>query len=193
MFCLVRRLHNNPSGWFRGECVLIEVLEAPILSICCILGFQATIALHDASIHFRHFSQDWHLRTNKRRKPKTELKPSFLYVLARFFSSTKLLIWFFQRYNQPFSKNPSEFLPFGPSSLGHQGCHDPNGWNFNTKISPLDAIASIVAWVSDPMGGEYCLISTHPTFGQILEETLGEQEKCQTTLLYDYFAIVIYV
>ena len=85
MFCLVRRLHNNPTGWFRGECVLIEVLEASILSICCILGFQATIALHDASIHFRHFSQDWHLRTNKRRKPKTELKPSFLYVLVRFF------------------------------------------------------------------------------------------------------------
>jgi len=176
MFWLQRRLHNNPSGWFSGKFVLWIILEALIWSIWCILGFQATIGHRNATRHFRHWSQDWHLRTHKGSKTKTELKSSFLYVLVR------LLISVFWSYNQPFSKIPSDFVPFGPSSLGYQGRHGPSGSSFNALINPLDAITSTVVQVSDPVLAGCCPLSTHPTFVQILKETLGEQEMDQTTM-----------
>jgi len=140
------------------------------------------IALRNATIHFWWQSQDLRLRTHKGSKTKTELKSSFLYVLVRLKYTAILLIWFYLPYNQPFSKNSLEFLPFGPSSSGHQGRHGPSGSNFNASVNPLDAITSIVARVSDPVLVDCCPLSTHPTFVQILKETLGEQEVAQTTL-----------
>src|SRR6056300_199352 len=128
--------------------VLIVTLEAPIPSIWCKLCFQAAIALRNATIHFWWPSQDLRLRTHKGSKTKTELKSSFLYILVRFLSTTTLLIWFQKPYNQPFSKIPSDFVPFGPSSLGHQGRHGPSGSSFNALINPLDAITSTVVRVS---------------------------------------------
>jgi len=118
MFWLVRRPHNNPSGWFSGKCVLIEVLEAPMSSIRCILRFQATIALRNTNRRFRHYFQDWHLRTNKGSKTKTEFKSSLLYVLVRFLSTIILLIWFLKHYNQPFSKFRRNFFHSVPRHLG---------------------------------------------------------------------------
>ena len=182
MFWFVRRPHNNPSGWFSGKCVLIEVLEAPISSIQCILGFQATIAVCNANRHFRHYLQDWYLQTHKGRKTKSEFISSLLYVLVRFFSTAILLICFLKPYNQPFSKISSDFVPFGPSSLGHRGRHGPSSSSFNTSNNPLDAIISLVVWVSDPVLADCCPISTHPTFVQILKETLWKLEMNQTTL-----------
>src|SRR6056300_295336 len=161
---------------------LTVILEAPILSIWCKLCFQAVIALRNATIHFWWQSQDLRLRTHKGSKTKTELKSSFLYVLVRILSTTTLLIWFYLPYNQPFSKIPSVFVQFGPSSLGHQGRHGPSGSNFNASVSPLDAITSIVARVSDPVLVHCCPLSTHPTFVQILKETLEEQEVDQATI-----------
>jgi len=182
MFCLVRRPHSNLSGWFRGECVLIEVLEAPISSIWCKLCFQAVIALRNPTIHFWWRSQYLRLQTHKGRKNKTGFESSFFYALIMFLSTAILLILVFWSYNQPFSKIPSVFVPFGPSSLGHQGRHGPSGSNFNASVNPLDVITSMVVWVSDPVHADCCPISTHPTFVQILKETLGEQEMDQTTM-----------
>jgi len=161
---------------------LIVILEAPIPSIWCKLCFQAVIALRNATIHFWWRSQYLRLRSNKGSKTKSEFISSFSYVLVRLKSMAILFISFFWSYNQPFSKNSSEFLPFRPSSSGHQGRHGPSGSNFNALINPLDAITLIAVRVSDPLLADCCLLSIYPTFVLILKETVGEQEVGQTTL-----------
>jgi len=146
------------------------------------LGFQATVALRNATIHFWWRSQDLRLQTHKGRKTKTEFKTGFSCVLVRFLSMAILLILVFKPYNQPFSKISSDFLPFGPLSSGHRGRHGPCGSSFNASINPLDAITSMVVRVSDPDLAGCCPLSTHPTFVQILDETLEEHEVDQATL-----------
>src|SRR5210317_1425139 len=161
---------------------LIVILEAPIPSIWCKLCFQAVIALRNATMHFWWQSQYLLLQTHKGSKTKSEFISSFSYVLVTLKSTTILLIWIFLRSNQHFSKISSEFLPFGPSSSGHQGRHGPSGSNFNALINPLDAITLIAVRVSDPLLADCCLLSIYPTFVLILKETVGEQEVGQTTL-----------
>jgi len=118
MFWLQWRLHNNPSGWFSGKSVLWIILEALIWSISCILEFQATIGHRNATRHFRHWSQDWHLRTHKRRKTKTELKTSFLYVLVRFSLRSNCSFGFFYATINIFPKFRRNFLHSVPHHPG---------------------------------------------------------------------------